>query len=178
MDRRMHIQLPGHVREALTPRRLRRPARRHALGRGRLRPHGCLRRGGSRHHPVPVLPEEGPLRVRDTAPRLPGQEDDGVAGDTLRDAAVQAEGEVPLRQEHRHRGVRHLRPRMRVLLRREGPAGPPRDQAVLLRHRNAVGVRDAQGHNRRSEEPRRPPSGRLPPTASAPPPIPRAVNGC
>ena len=161
VDRHMHIQLHGHVRQAGRPRRVRGSPPRHPRRGGRLPPHGVTRRRRIRHDALALLPQAGLLRVRHISARMPGPQGPDVPRHPLRGSAVQAQGEVLLRQEHRHRRVQDVRPRMRILLCGAFLLGEVRDQAVLLRFRDAVGLRHPQGQGGGAERPRSLPDRRL-----------------
>ena len=162
MDRQMRLQLRRPVRKADRRLGIRSVPRGIQDGAGRVHPHGRPHCGRVRAVAEHVLSGQGPHGIRHRAPRVHGQGLDDVARHTVRDGRERLQGEVQMRQEHRHRGIRHLLPRMRLLLCRAHRPGPERHQAVLRRVRDALGLRDPSRQDRRPERPRSPQDRRLP----------------
>lgn len=108
------------------------------------------RRGQIRHRADLLLPALRPLLPRDRAPRMHRRTSDDAPGHPVRGDVHPPEGGMQVREEHRYRSVRHLPPRLRVLLREPHQRGGEARTHV----RSRVGDPLRRGHRKgRGREP-------------------------
>ena len=168
MDGQVHLQLRGRLREA--DRRDERGAvpLPDGVGDGRVLQDGVQDGGGVRHLAHLLLFEEGPDQVRDRARRMLRSEADALAEHPVRIPGRPGEGRMQVREGRRYRGIRHLRARLRLLLRQPLVAVREEVQTLFRGFGAAVGRGDAPGPHSRDEVQGRVQAGRVPIAGNGP----------